>query len=173
MTFIKRIASGAYALAAIIIVIAGFIGFWMLLVSTDVAIVPLAGSTIPISVPIPKERQVRTVHLDGRPLNVTIADTPAAQESGLGGKSGLSPDEGMLFVFPKDGEYGFWMKDMRFAIDIIWLSADGTVVYIEKNVSPSTYPDVFKPREVARYVLELPAGYTDVYTVRPGSRLQF
>lgn len=114
-----------------------------------------------------------TVHLDGRPLKVTIVDTPEEKEKGLGGRAGLAQGEGMLFAFPKDDEYGFWMKDMRFAIDIIWLSAGGVVVHIEKNVSPNTYPHVFKPKEAARYVLELPAGYTDVYTVHPGSAVQF
>ena len=118
-------------------------------------------------------RQGRTtVHLDGRPLSVSIADTPSAREVGLGGREALAPDEGMLFVFPKDDTYGFWMRGMRFSIDIIWLSGEGVVVNMKQNVSPATYPHVFEPSVPARYVLELPAGYAERYTVRLGSRLR-
>jgi len=74
----------------------------------------------------------------------------------------------MLFVFPEDGKYAFWMKDMRFSIDILWLSADGRVVYMALNVSPDTYPQVFRPDVPARYVLELPAGYAKAHAVRIG-----
>ena len=100
-----------------------------------------------------------TVALRGQTVRVSVADTPASRQRGLGGRSGLAPDEGMLFVFPQDGTYGFWMKDMSFSIDILWLSADGAVVYMAQNVSPDTYPQRFGPAEPARYVLELHAGF--------------
>jgi len=110
------------------------------------------------------------VLLDGRTVHVTVADTESARELGLGGRSGLAPDEGMLFVFPRDGRYAFWMKDMSFSIDIIWLAADGTVVHIEQAISPATYPETFAPETPARYVLELPAGYAKAYTVKVGDK---
>ena len=72
------------------------------------------------------------------------------------------------FVFPKDGIYAFWMKDMLFSIDILWLSARGSVVYMAQNVSPDTYPQSFQPEMLARYVLELPAGYVKEYNVVVG-----
>ena len=107
-----------------------------------------------------------TVQLKGLTIRVTVADTPEEREQGLGGWSGLSEDEGMLFVFEKDGKPAFWMKDMKFAIDILWISSEGVVVDIRQDVSPETYPTVFAPRSEARYVLELPAGYTEVHQVR-------
>lgn len=120
-----------------------------------------AASGIPIS---------RTITLDGLPLHIAVADTEALRERGLGGLQGLSGDEGMLFVFPEDGIYSFWMKDMDFAIDILWLDAQGKVVYLEKAVSPDTYPKAFTPDSPSRYVLELRAGFSDQHDIRIGSK---
>lgn len=111
---------------------------------------------------------LRILQLRGESIRVSIADTDATREKGLGGRSGLASDEGMLFIFPKDGIYAFWMKDMQFSIDIVWLSAEGRVVYIAQNVSPSTYPRDFVPESPARYVLELPAGYCLSHGVQVG-----
>ena len=113
---------------------------------------------------------LQTVQLDGQTIRVSIANTEASRELGLGGRTGLAPDEGMLFVFPEDGIYAFWMKDMLFSIDMIWLADDGTVLYMAQNVSPDTYPKDFVPTSPARYVLELPAGYAKAYTVRIGDK---
>ncbi len=60
------------------------------------------------------------------------------------------------------------MKDMRFSIDILWLSADGVVVHMAQNVSPSTYPQSFVPTKPARYVLEVLAGYAMEHGVAIG-----
>jgi len=109
-----------------------------------------------------------TIYLKGETLQVALADTPALRERGLGGRESLGENEGMLFVFPKDGVYPFWMKDMRFSIDILWLAADGRIVYVVENVSPDTYPEDFAPDNLARYVLELPAGWTASHNVVVG-----
>ena len=111
-----------------------------------------------------------TVTLDGATVHVMLARTPAEQERGLGGRDSLAVDQGMLFVFPKDGEYAFWMKDMKFSIDILWLAQDGTVVYIVPNLSPSTYPQTFGPSKPARFVLEVPAGFVAAHWVQVGDR---
>ena len=84
-----------------------------------------------------------TIQLKGQPIRISIADTETARQQGLSGRAGLAADEGMLFVFPEDGTYAFWMKDMLFSIDILWLSGDGAVVYMAENVSPDTYPKIF------------------------------
>ncbi|OGG58651.1 hypothetical protein A2853_02885 [Candidatus Kaiserbacteria bacterium RIFCSPHIGHO2_01_FULL_55_17] len=107
-----------------------------------------------------------TVQLKGRTIRVTLADTPEEREKGLSGWNGLSEDEGMLFVFEDDGKPAFWMKDMKFAIDILWISREGMVVDMRQDVSPETYPTAFAPRSEARYVLELPAGYTETHQIR-------
>lgn len=108
------------------------------------------------------------IELNGETIRVSVADTDAARERGLGGSAGLEPDEGMLFVFFDDAVRAFWMKDMRFSIDILWLAADGTILYIKEEASPESYPAVFAPQVAARYVLELPAGYARKHGVRVG-----
>ena len=62
-------------------------------------------------------------------LNIEISDTKAKREQGLSGKEGLAENEGMLFVFEKEGYYGFWMKDMNFPIDIAWLDKNKKIIY--------------------------------------------
>ena len=112
-----------------------------------------------------------TIHVAEARVVVEIADTPAARERGLGGRDVLPAGRGMLFDMGSDAEWGFWMKDMRFAIDIVWLARDGTVVYIAANVAPDTYPQVFAPPSPAYWVLELPAGYMAASGVGIGERV--
>jgi len=66
----------------------------------------------------------RYVKIAGQNIKVDLALTPETQEKGLSGRSGLKDDEGMLFVFEKPDKYSFWMKDMNFPIDIIWMGED-------------------------------------------------
>ncbi|HEY4525020.1 MAG TPA: DUF192 domain-containing protein [Candidatus Paceibacterota bacterium] len=105
-------------------------------------------------------------------VRVDVADTEASRARGLSGREGLEGNSGMLFVFPRDGYYGIWMKDMLFSIDIVWISADLEVIHMAQNVAPATYPESFAPNRPARYVLELPAGWARAYTVRIGDRVE-
>ena len=114
----------------------------------------------------------QTIQVGGRDVHVTIADTISSRERGLGDRTGLAPDEGMLFVFASDAKYGFWMKDMHFPIDILWLSGRGEVLDMRKDVSPATYPAIFTPKAPARFVLELPAGFSEAYNVKIGDEVK-
>ena len=115
---------------------------------------------------------VQVIQVGGRDVHVTIADTISSRERGLGDRTGLAPDEGMLFVFASDAKYGFWMKDMHFPIDILWLSGRGEVLDMRKDVSPATYPAIFTPKAPARFVLELPAGFSEAYNVKIGDEVK-
>lgn len=110
-----------------------------------------------------------TVTIAEEAVRVTVADSASERERGLSGLPGLAEDEGMLFIFPEDGVYSFWMRDMLFSIDILWVSAAGRVVHIEHAVSPETYPASFFSPLPARYVLELPAGWSKARGVEVGS----
>jgi len=113
----------------------------------------------------------RTVVIGATPLTLEVVSTEASREQGLSGRGSLAPGTGMLFVFDSDGQWGFWMKDMLFNIDMVWVAADGTVVTVAKDVSPDTYPQVFYPSSPARYVLELPAGFADSHHLAEGSKI--
>ena len=113
------------------------------------------------------------IKIGGVHVAVQVMDTPKMRAQGLSGREKLSEREGMLFVFSEDDRHSFWMKDMRFPIDIVWLSQSGEVVDIQHSVSPDTYPTYsFAPQKVARYVLELSAGWTRRHGVGIGDRVE-
>jgi uncharacterized membrane protein (UPF0127 family) len=113
------------------------------------------------------------VEIGSAKVFVDIANTIETQELGLGGRSGIAGDEGMLFVFPRPDKYSFWMKDMLFPIDIIWLNNDLKIVYIKKNASPMSYPESYAPQENSRYVLEVSAGFAEKNNVKVGDMAKF
>jgi len=104
-----------------------------------------------------------TVEVAGQVINVEVADTDPERVQGLSNLVSLSEDQGMLFVFPNPGVYGFWMKDMNFAIDIIWIKND-IVVDITENVKPQAAVDkdleTYYPKQEVDKVLELTAGWS-------------
>jgi len=116
-------------------------------------------------------RQPATGEFGGVSLRVEYATTEAEQERGLAGRNNIPGDYGMLFVFPSDGLYGFWMKDMLVPIDIFWLNAQGQVVSIASHVATSSYPNVFYPAVPARYVLETASGFAEAYSIATGTLL--
>jgi uncharacterized membrane protein (UPF0127 family) len=112
----------------------------------------------------------REVKLGSNSIKADLANTPALREKGLSGRAELGKDEGMLFVFDKPGYYGFWMKDMNFPIDIVWINENKEVVDLSERLSPDTYPDIFYPHEEVKYVLELPAGYIEAHNISIGDK---
>lgn len=104
-------------------------------------------------------------------VRLIVSDNEATRSQGLGGRLSLSADEGMIFVFDESKKYSFWMKDMNFPIDIIWVDEDFEVVHIASDVSPETYPRLFTPILPARYVIELSAGQAVKAGIVVGSKL--
>ncbi len=107
----------------------------------------------------------------GVSLRIEYATTPESRERGLGGRTEIQDDYGMLFVFPKNDYYGFWMKDMLMPLDIFWLDAQGHVVSMALDVATSTYPNVFYPSIPAQYVLETAAGFAREHSIATGTPL--
>lgn len=101
---------------------------------------------------------IKKVTIGNSTYELQIADSQDEREKGLSGQKQLSKKGGMLLDFNKDGNWGVWMKDMNFNIDIAWLDNDGKVVGEQKNVAPNTYPNSFTTSVDSRYVIELPAG---------------
>lgn len=106
-------------------------------------------------------------------VTLEIADTDCKLALGLSGRNSLATDTGMLFVFPKAGNYGFWMKDMRFPLDIVWIGSDFRVSGMEKMAEPESFPAVFGQKYLATYVIELPAGFLDEHSVKVGNKIVF
>jgi len=121
----------------------------------------------------PSPSDIKYVKIAGQNIEVDLATTAPEQEQGLSGRTELGPNEGMLFVFDTPGKYSFWMKDMLFPIDIIWLAPDSRVVYVKKDARSESYPESFTPDEEAKYVLEVESGFADKYNLQVGDRVEF
>jgi len=115
----------------------------------------------------------KSIRLAGVILKTELAITDASRALGLSGRAELREDESLLFVFDFPGRYSFWMKDMNFPIDIIWIDENLRVVYIKKNARPESYPESFTPDQDAKYVLEVVAGFSDKYGLKEGDRVEF
>ena len=109
---------------------------------------------------------------DGTVIAVEIADDAEERRVGLSEHIFLDPDRGMLFLFDEPSRPAFWMKDMDFPIDIIWLR-DGTVVGIESDVQPSDerIPPSVRPMADIDQVLEVNAGFASKHGMKTGQML--
>ncbi len=111
-------------------------------------------------------------------FEVEIAQSPAARAKGLGGRTDLCPQCGMLFIFEADGNHAFWMKDTLIPLDIIWLDKDWQVVdfiaFAQPQAGrPNEKLPVYRPKTPARYVLELPGGTVEkIRGFKIGSRME-
>jgi uncharacterized membrane protein (UPF0127 family) len=116
---------------------------------------------------------LRTIRLAGIDVFADVSDTGPKRELGLSGRDNLAPDRGMLFIFKYPDTYGFWMNEMKFPIDILWIDENKILIDYVSNLSPQTYPKVFYPKQKALYVLELPSGFADTNKVKVGQKLEF
>jgi len=120
--------------------------------------------------------QYVNVTLNGLVLVADIAATDEQRTKGLSVKDRLDENEAMLFVFDYEAQHTFWMKNMKFPIDIIWIDSDKTVVYIERNVEPCSsdiFCPVFRPDHDSLYVLETIGGFTERHDIVKGTIVEF
>lgn len=116
-----------------------------------------------------RDRDTVAISFGNKGVNARVADDEKERSLGLSRSQPLGKDEGMVFIFPKSERYGFWMKEMKYPIDIVWMDEQKRVVHMEKCVDPGTYPKVFTPDAEARYVLEVSCGWIDRNDIRRGS----
>ncbi|MBX4189256.1 DUF192 domain-containing protein [Candidatus Parcubacteria bacterium] len=103
-------------------------------------------------------------------LHLEVADTEVLRSQGLSGRKGLPSNTGMLFIFETPGKYGFWMKDMKFALDMVWISPEKKIVAIDRDVRPESYPQALYPPQDVSYVVEVPAGFSKVHGINVGEK---
>jgi uncharacterized membrane protein (UPF0127 family) len=122
------------------------------------------------SAPVP-----RAILPDGSPIDLELALTPQEISTGLSFRPSLRQDRGMLFVFDEARYPSFWMKNMLFSLDLVFLNESGAVVYVEANVPPCaadpcpTYP----PSDPAIAVLEVNAGTAAAHGIEKGTVIEF
>ena len=107
-------------------------------------------------------------------ITAEVMDTNELRAKGLSGRDSLKESEGMLFLFETaSAEHCFWMKDMKFSIDMVWMNDQKEVVTVTPGVSPDTYPDTFCPDMPAKYGLELASGRAVSLGITSGSKLRW
>ncbi|MFN2375308.1 MAG: DUF192 domain-containing protein [Candidatus Binatia bacterium] len=103
-------------------------------------------------------------------VSVELALTREAQSRGLMYRTELPEGTGMLFVFDKDAERSFWMSNTPLSLDILYIRSDATIVSIASRTTPFSKTTI-PSRGPARYVLEVPGGWSQQHGVKPGDRL--
>jgi uncharacterized membrane protein (UPF0127 family) len=118
--------------------------------------------------------QTAEITVGGLPLMVELAYQPADLARGLGYRDGLAPETGMLFLFDAPAPRNFWMKGMRFCLDIVWIEG-GAIQGAAESVCPDAAdiadeerPTYQSPVPVT-YVLEVPAGWLAANGFGPGT----
>jgi uncharacterized membrane protein (UPF0127 family) len=112
-------------------------------------------------------------------FDAELALTQGQRSLGLGGRDELPDVAGMLFVFKQDGDHRFWMKDMRFPLDFVWIDAARSVVNVTEDVPPpeeGTSTDdlpFYQAGEPVAYVLEINAGLVARLGIRVGDTVTF
>jgi uncharacterized membrane protein (UPF0127 family) len=116
---------------------------------------------------------IGSVVIGGKKISVETAATPVARAQGLSGRTALCQECGMLFTFDTKGSYTFWMKDMNFDLDMLWI-ADGKIVQIDKNVPHLEGTSATRVSKIpVSAVLEINAGESDKSGVREGEAITF
>ena len=140
---------------------------------------PVNMATTPAALPATEPPAGPMVNIGGATFTVEVVDNPEARAQGLSGRTSLPPSAGMLFVFEDKGIHTFWMKDMMFPLDLVWIGEQCEVISITANISPpmpeqadSDLPR-FRPPQPIRYVLEINVGEAAEANIQPGDRAGF
>lgn len=105
---------------------------------------------------------------------VEIRDDPEERRQGLSGKEFLAENEGMLFIFPSPEPLSFWMKEMQFPLDFVWIN-DGVIIGLDKDIPHPDANDgeiarILSP-EPADMVLEINAGQIELQGLKIGDKV--
>ena len=112
---------------------------------------------------------------EGERIHVEVADTQRKRSLGLSNRPSLKKGWGMLFVFDKRKTHRFWMKDMQFPLDIIWLD-NRRIVHIINNAQPvisEFEPEVMTSPFPVNFVLEIASGMAIKLRLKTGQRMEF
>jgi uncharacterized membrane protein (UPF0127 family) len=118
-----------------------------------------------------------TLSIDRGTWTVELATTMTEQARGLSYRTSLGAQSGMLFIFPSAGTQSFWMKDMNFPLDMIWVASDGTVAGFAQDV-PAPAPgealwelQTYQSPSDTSQVLEVNAGTVAKYGIKVGDKV--
>jgi len=140
--------------------------FWLILFLAATILLALGTTVVRDHSAIIKAKEFALLSVGQQQYAVEVARIRAAQEQGLSNRDSIGSD-GMLFIFSTNQNATFWMKGMRFGLDIVWIY-NGTVIGIDQNVSPpmgGQDPEIRQSPGSISQVLELPAGSANLISV--------
>src|SRR3989338_1411714 len=104
-------------------------------------------------------------------FEIELADDQARRALGLSGRKFLPEGNGLFFIFEKPDLYPFWMKEMDFPIDIIWIDENKKIIDLTEDARPDSYPQTFVSKNPALYVLDVNAGTIKKYEIKIGEEI--
>ena len=125
----------------------------------------------PAPAPLPPGEQV-VVTIRETPVRAELAADPERRARGLSGRARLDAGQGMLFLFDEPGYHAFWMPDMHFDLDLVWIRGP-RVVGVTRDVSRLDPLRQYEPPAPADRVLEVPAGFAAQHGWRRGDAVAF
>ncbi len=126
---------------------------------------------------LPQQPVFRQLEINNAKLKIEIADTQSKRSLGLGSRQSLASDEGMLFSFPAEGKYPFWMKGLSFPLDFVWIKGD-KVIDLLPNIQPPAQGQtdaslpIYSSKENIDKVLEIPAGTIQRLNIKIGDSIK-
>ena len=103
---------------------------------------------------------------------VNVSDTFDERFTGLSDHDSLGPDEGMLFVHPREATHGYVMREMAFPIDMVFVAENGTITTIHHAELPPEGEDSPTYEGYGKYVVEIPYEYTTDHGIEVGDRVE-
>lgn len=119
----------------------------------------------------PAPKWATAVLPSGHEYLLEVAADDISRARGYMGRDAVGPREGMIFVYPESGRWGFWMRNCKVSLDMIWLDAAFRVVHVAENRTPCPEDGpcpTWTPLAPARYVLEFAAGTAKAEGLTPG-----
>ncbi len=118
----------------------------------------------------PQRLETAAIRIAGIPLRVEVANTEETRQKGMMFRERLGPDEAMLFVFDRDANLAFWMKNTDVDLDLAYIRSDGLITQVEHMKAHDLEP-VYS-REPVRFALEAPAGWLKAHGVGVEARVE-
>ncbi len=126
------------------------------------------------NLPSPEMKPTPILQINSQTYFVEIADDDQERSKGLMQRNSLPQNAGMLFIFPRKERYSFYMKNMLFPIDIVWIN-ENTVVDISENIPVAltqTYTPLYQPKVPVDKVLEINAGEAKRVGITTGKKVE-
>jgi hypothetical protein len=115
------------------------------------------------------------IEIGGASIDVEIANNAELRRIGLSGRSELSDDCGMLFIFEQAQRLSFWMKGTTLPLSIGFFDANRVLLQIEDMYPPSKEIDnltVYTSDRPALYALEVSQGWFERHAIKPGMKFK-